>query len=58
VSFEGLRRVFAGRCNDIWAKGEVWNELSVHDVPLEQINARGIEGFNFGAQLGKVAGQN
>jgi hypothetical protein len=28
------------------------------DASVEQVDAGGIEGFNFGAQLGKVAGQN
>ena len=57
----GLKRlvgVFAGRGDDVGSKGEVGNELSVHDVPLEEINASGIEGLNFGSELRKIAGQD
>ena len=51
VSFKGLRRVLAGRSDDIWTKGEVGNELAIHDVPLEQVDASGIKCLNFGTQL-------
>jgi hypothetical protein len=51
VSLKRLRRVFAGRGDDVGAKGEIGDELPVHDIPLEEINASGVESFNFGAKL-------
>jgi hypothetical protein len=51
VSLKRLVGVFAGRGDDVGAKGEIGDELPVHDIPLEEINASGVESFNFGAKL-------
>ena len=51
VSLKRLLGVFARRCNDVGSKGEVGDELAIHDVPLEEVNARGIKCLNFGAKL-------
>jgi hypothetical protein len=54
VSFEWLRAVRTGRSNDIGAKGEVWHELPVHNIPLNNVNAGLIESTNLFANLGKI----
>jgi len=54
VSFEWLCAVRAGRSNDIGAKGEVWHELAVHNIPLNNVNAGLIESTNLFANLGKI----
>jgi hypothetical protein len=51
VSLKGLVGVFAGRGDDVGPKGEIGDELPVHDIPLEEINASGIKCLNFGAKL-------
>ena len=51
VSLKRLVGVFAGRGDDVGPKGEIGNELPIHDVPLEEVNASGVESFNFGAKL-------
>lgn len=58
VSLEGLGGVLTGRGDDIGAKGQVRDELSVHDVPLEEVNAGGVKGFDLGSKFGEVAGQD
>jgi hypothetical protein len=58
VSFERLRAIGTGRSNDIWAKGEVWYELAVHNVPLNNVDAGLIESTNLFTNLGKIGGKD
>jgi hypothetical protein len=58
VRFEWLGAVRAGRGNDVWAEGEVWYELAVHDVPLNNVNASLVESTNLLANLGKIGGED
>ena len=58
VRFEWFLGVFTRRGNDVGAKGQVGNKLPVHHIPLEQIHARGVEGFDFGAEFREVARQD
>ena len=58
VSLEGFGGVLTGGGNDIGAKGQVRDKLSVHNVPLEEVNASGIKGFDLGSKFGEVARQD
>ena len=49
-----LERNFGERAsagNDVGTKGEVGNKLTIHHVPLNEVNASIIEGDNCFAQL-------
>ena len=39
VRFEGLGAVRASRGNDIWPESEVRDELAIHDIPLDDVDA-------------------
>lgn len=58
VSLERFVGMAAGGGNDVGPEGEIGNELSVHHIPLEKIDASCIQGFDLGTQFGKVAGEN
>lgn len=58
MCLKGFLRVRANRCDDIGAKGQVGDELSVHHVKLNDVDARFIERMNFLAKFGEISGKN
>jgi len=45
-------------CDDIWPKGEIRYELTVHNIPLNEINASLIECRNFLTEARKICREN
>ena len=54
VSFERQRRVLAGRGDHVGSERQVGDELAVHHVPLDPVDAGGFESGDLVAQLGEV----
>jgi hypothetical protein len=40
--------------DDIWSEGQIRNELSVHDIPLDEVDAGHLEGLYLLAQAGEI----
>ncbi len=58
VRLEWHRGVLAGRRDHIGAECEVRDELAVHHVPLDQIDASRLELGDLVAELGEIGGQD
>ena len=58
VSFKGEGGVWTRRCDHVGTEGEVRNELSVHDIPLDSINTSVFECAHFFTESGEVGGKN
>ena len=54
----GQRRVRSGRGDHVGTEREVRDELAVHDVPLDVVDAGGLERGDLLAELGEVRGQH
>ena len=54
----GTRAVRPGRRDHVGAEREVRDELAVHHVPLDQVDAGGFECGDLVAELGEVGGED
>ena len=58
VRFKRFFSEMPRRCNYIGPKREVGHELPVHDIPLNEVNASGVQCGNGFTQLGEIHRQH
>jgi len=58
VDVEGLLTMRTQRLHDIWANRDIGHEMPVHDVNMNVVSARGVDGADLLTQTGEVSGKN